>query len=55
MQKSTFLKKNGFGRGFNKIEELVVTNVSTRHIKHQTIAILLMVDSYAFFRILHFF
>ena len=55
MQKSTFLKKkNGFESSFYKIEVYVVTNWSVRLEKHQTIEILLMVDFYAFFEMLHY-
>ena len=44
MQKSTFLKKNGFESSFYKIDVSVVTNWSVRLEKHQAIEILLIVD-----------
>ena len=46
MQKSTFLRKNGFESSFYKIDVKVVTKWSVRLEKHQTIEILLMVDFY---------
>ena len=50
MQKSTFLRKNGFKSSFYKIDVLMVTNWSVRLEKHQTIEILLLVDFYAFLK-----
>ena len=38
----------------NKIDVYVVTNWSVRLEKHQTVEILLMVDFYAFLKMLHF-
>ena len=55
MQKSTFLKKNGFASiFFYKIDLYVVTNWSVRLDKHLTIEILLMVGFLRIFKMLHF-
>ena len=54
MQKSTFFRKNGFENSVDKIVVLMVTNGSVRLEKHQTIEILLIVDFYAFLKIMHF-
>ena len=54
MQKSTFLRKNGFERSLKKNEVHVFTNWSIRLEKHETIEILLMVDFYAFLKVFHF-
>ena len=52
--KKTCFKKNGFESSFYKIDVYAVTNWSVRLEKHQTIEILLMVDFYAFLKMLHF-
>ena len=57
MQKSTFLRKNGFENSFfyiYKIGVKVVTNWSVRLEKRQTIEILLMVGFLRIFKMLHF-
>ena len=54
MQKSTFFKKNGFESSFYKIDVKVVTKLSVRLEKHQTIEILLMVDFLRIFKMFHF-
>ena len=57
MQKSTFFLRKMVLRVvffINKIDVYVVTNWSVRLEKHQTVEILLMVDFYAFLKMLHF-
>ena len=54
MQKSIFVRKNGFKSSFYKIDVWMVTNWSVRLEKHQTIEFLLMVDFLRIFKMLHF-
>ena len=55
MQKSTFFKKKWFWEYlFYKIDVYGVTNWSVWLEKHKTLEILLMVDFYAFLKMLHF-